>query len=272
MPLVDLFCGLALSGVIVAIARRRGSLSPSGAAAALAVGTTIYCGGGWRGFAALVIFFVTSTALARVGRERKAAAKREYSKGDRRDALQVLANGGVAALAALGSILWPGRLQWSALMLGALATANADTWATELGGLSRLEPISLVTLARVPRGTSGAVSPLGLVATVAGAAVIALPFASLQSMMMAVGAGTLGSLSDSLLGATVQTRFYCAACAKETESERHHCGAVTSRVGGLSRFGNDAVNLAATVVGGVVAAVAGTVVGRVSGALAALVL
>src|SRR5258708_3495548 len=78
--------------VIAALAWWRGALSLSGAAAALLVGTAVWAGGGAAWFAALMIFFVTSTALGRVGRAAKEATKREFSKGDRRDALQVLAN------------------------------------------------------------------------------------------------------------------------------------------------------------------------------------
>src|SRR5439155_21605655 len=154
--------GAIASAAIAGCAWWRGSLSRSGAAAATAVGTCIFAGGGAAWFAALVTFFVTSTLLGRVGRARKAAAKREFSKGDTRDAWQVLANGGAAAAAALGALLVPSPY-WSAAFLGALATANGDTWATELGVLSRGEPFVLrgFSLVRVPRGTSGAVSPRG---------------------------------------------------------------------------------------------------------------
>jgi uncharacterized protein (TIGR00297 family) len=242
--------GFLASALVAGLAWLRRSLSPSGAAAAIAVGTAVWAGGGARWFAVLMTFFVTSTALGRVGRAAKETTKREFSKGDRRDALQVLANGGVAAAAAalFAWRSWPG---FAALFVGALATANGDTWATELGVLSRREPISLTTFRRVPRGTSGAVSPLGLVATLSGAAAVALPLASLRWIGVAAVAGFLGSLADSLLGATLQTRFHCPSCDKLTEGERHHCGALTTRVGGY--VGNDAVNLFATCAGAAVA-------------------
>jgi uncharacterized protein (TIGR00297 family) len=246
--------GAAASGAIAALALWRGALAPSGAAAALAIGTAIFVGGGPRAFGALGAFFVTSTLLGRVGRARKAATKREFSKGDRRDAWQALANGGVAAGAALLSCVAPPSLHAALLaaIYGALATANGDTWATELGVLSRGEPFSLVRARRVPRGTSGAVSPLGLAATVGGAALVAL-FA-LPSFGAVVAAGTIGSLVDSLLGATVQAGFHCDACARDCEAAVHHCGTPARHVRGLRAFGNDAVNLAATLAGALVAA------------------
>ena len=249
--------GILLSSVIAGLAWRRHSLSLSGAVAATLVGATIFTGGGPVWFATLGAFFATSTLLGRVGAAHKEATKREFSKGDTRDAWQVLANGAVAAGAALAMALAPDP-RWLYAFAGALATANGDTWATELGVLSRREPFSLLTRRRVPRGTSGAVSPLGLAATVAGALVVAVvaSFAAaspLSLIVVTVAAGTAGALADSLAGATVQEAFYCPACARACESPTHHCGAAAERVGGIVGFGNDMVNFVATLFGATVA-------------------
>lgn len=250
--------GIAVSGAVAALARRGGALSGSGAWAAAGVGTVIFAGGGAVWFAALGAFFVSSTLLGRVGAAHKVGTKREFEKGDTRDAWQVVANGGVAAAAALGMALWPDP-RWLYAFAGALATANADTWATELGILSRGEPRSILTLAPVPRGTSGAVSLLGLGATVAGALLVGVVAAFAAAapahlVLAAAGAGTVGSLADSLAGATLQESFYCRGCARACEAPRHHCGAAAERVRGLRGFGNDAVNLVATLAGAAVAA------------------
>lgn len=250
--------GFVLATSIAALAYRRRALSSSGALAAAAVGAVIFVGGGPWWFGALGVFFVTSTLLGRVGAAFKERTKREFSKGDTRDAWQVLANGGVAAIAALLMLLAPDA-RWLYAFVGALATANGDTWATELGILSPGEPRSIVTLRRVPRGSSGAVSALGLAATVAGAFVVGLAAASasgrpLRVVFIAVVAGTVGSLVDSLAGATVQECFWCRGCARECESPRHHCGADAERRRGVIGFGNDLVNFTATLAGAVVAA------------------
>jgi uncharacterized protein (TIGR00297 family) len=251
--------GLLLSVAIAALAWRRGSLSASGAGAAVVVGTIIWiAGAAW--FAALAVFFATSTLLGRVRAARKAAIKREFEKGDTRDAWQVLANGGVAAACALGMAVRPDA-RWLYGFAAALACANGDTWATELGILSRAEPWSLVRFRRVPRGTSGAVSPLGLAATFAGASAVALVAACaagagerVQLGLVAVAAGTLGALTDSLLGATIQESFRCDACARACESPVHSCGRRCPRVRGVPGFGNDAVNFAATLAAALLAA------------------
>jgi uncharacterized protein (TIGR00297 family) len=247
-----LLIGLVLSLLIALIALRRRSLSRSGAYAAVLIGTVIFVGGGPTWFLALVTFFVSSTLLGRVGRERKAAVKREFEKGDVRDAFQALSNGGVAAVCALGMALSP-HAAWAAGFIGALATANADTWATELGVLSRAEPWSLLRLSRVPRGTSGAISPLGLAVTVFGGLAIGA-VAALPLMVLGAASGFLGALLDSLLGALFQAGYYCPECRRDSEGARHVCGALSMHARGLSWFDNDGVNLVATLGGALLAA------------------
>jgi uncharacterized protein (TIGR00297 family) len=249
--------GLACSATISGFAFKRGSLSASGSIAACALGTAIYAGGGAAWFGALLAFFATSTLLGRVGRSHKAALKQEYEKGDTRDALQVFCNGGIAGLCALGMLLVP-HPAWAAGFVGALATANGDTWATELGVLSRGEPYTLMGFRRVPRGTSGAVSALGVLATLGGGAVVGLAcaigagafsLAGDQLLLLGSATGVLGSLIDSLLGATLQRGYHCDRCERATESPTHSCGSRTRPVRGLPGFSNDVVNLLATACG-----------------------
>jgi hypothetical protein len=52
----------------------------------------------------------------------------------------------------------------------------------------------------------------------------------------------------------VQEQFYCRACARDCEAERHHCGAAAERRRGIVGFGNDMVNFTATLAGALVAA------------------
>ena len=251
---VRLAAGLLASGLIAGVALYRRSLSRSGGLAALMVGAAIFAFGGATWFAALLVFFVTSTALGRVGKAKKAETKRRFEKTDTRDAIQVLCNGGVAATCAVGHALWPSPL-WLTAFLSALATANADTWATELGVLSTREPLSLTSLRRVRPGTSGAVSGLGLAATFAGALVIAtfaFPLhaeAPLPVAAAAALAGSAGSLIDSLIGATLQASHHCPRCDETSEAHVHACGTRCRHFRGLRWLGNDLVNLAATSAG-----------------------
>ena len=253
--------GLLVAIGIAVAALRAGALSPSGAAAAVVVGSLTFGAGGWAPAILMVVFFLTSTIVTRLGRQRKAAAEAGYAKGGRRDAGQVWANGGAAALLSLGAGL-EGSGVWFAGIVGALAATTADTWATELGGLSREWPRRITTGERVAPGTSGGVSALGLASAAAGSLLIgglgawlgAGPVVGLAAAVAGWGA----SLLDSLLGATVQAVYYCPACAEETEqAPLHRCGGTTSRLRGWGWLNNDAVNFLASLLGAGLAMAAG---------------
>lgn len=246
--------GLLAAVTTALVARRAGSLSTSGAAAASAVGTAAVAAG-WRWGALLVLYFVLSSLLSHAWSDEKAGRTAGIvEKGGARDAAQVLANGGVFALCCVGmSAAGPGFASpLAAAAAGSLAAAAADTWATEIGTFAGGIPRAALTFRPVPPGTSGAVSAAGLAAMLAGAFAIALA-ARLLGLSLLVGAvtaaGCIGALTDTLLGGSVQERRWCDDCARATERRRHDCGAVTRQVGGLAAMDNDAVNLLATVAG-----------------------
>ena len=205
--------GIAASGAIGALDYRRGSLSRGGVAGAILTGTTIFAGGGVVPAALLVTFFVGSSGLSHWRKGRKAAAAVvEAEKGTRRDLAQTLANGGAAALLVLAGRAYPAS-PWFPALVGALATTNADTWATEIGLLSRRAPRLITTGRAVSPGTSGGVSPLGTGAAAAGAALIGAVAVLGQRLggaragwllPLGLSAGLGGAFADSLLGATVQ--------------------------------------------------------------------
>jgi uncharacterized protein (TIGR00297 family) len=234
-----------------------GSLSRSGAIAAAAVGAAAV-GAGWRWAALLIVYFVTTSALSRWGGEVKALVTSGLiAKTGSRDAVQVLANGGVFAVAAFAAAWTDSQVPWAAIAAGALAASAADSWATEVGVLSTRAPRSILSGRRVPAGTSGGISVAGTLAGMGGAAMVAICVVALGWGRTAASGAALGGLAgmfaDSLLGATIQTRRWCPACASETEQVVHRCGAATSHRRGVRWLDNDGVNLAATLVGAVVA-------------------
>lgn len=249
--------GCAIALAVALLARRSRSLSDSGAATAIVVGT-LAVAAGWSWGAILLAFFVSSSALSHWRAEvKEARAGAVVEKGGERDAMQVTANGGVFAA---GALLWLGGWSGGApLAFGALAGAASDTWATEVGTLARRPPRSIVTWRPVPPGTSGGVSVTGLAAALAAAATLALFARALGwSWPTALGAligGIAGSTTDSLLGALVQAQRWCDRCNLATERRVHGCGTETRHARGLAWLDNDAVNLASTVAGGVVGVV-----------------
>jgi len=242
--------GLLLAGGVAVAARRLGSLTTSGAWAAAALGTTATAAS-WGFATALIAWFVVSSALTRWGRELKRARSASVLPDERgRDATQVLANGAVFAACALGSTLVP-SFALGAMAYGALAAAAADTWATEIGLRFGATPRNIISWRPVEPGTSGGVTLPGFAGALGGALFVAglAGAANLVSVLALVSAGINGSIADSLLGATLQTRRRCTNCGAETERQTHSCGGATERVGGLGWMTNDTVNFLATVVG-----------------------
>src|SRR5215203_4192423 len=128
--------GFLLACIVSIVARRERALSSSGAAAAIAI-ATVCTMAGWTWSFMLLAFFFAGTFLSRAGNDAKRSATADFvGKSGARDAFQVIANGGPLAIMALASVLWP-HLAWELAGTGAIAASSADTWATEVGGLSR---------------------------------------------------------------------------------------------------------------------------------------
>jgi uncharacterized protein (TIGR00297 family) len=227
-------------------------LSSSGTIAAIVVGLACAVAG-FTWVIVLLAFYVSSTFLSRFHSD----AKRERTggtveKSGDRDMWQVAANGGVFAAMALASRLIPSPA-WYAAGAGAIAASAADTWATEIGVLGKQIPRSIASLRKVPIGTSGGVTLAGLVGSAAGALFIAGAVALLgwtaKTASAAIAGGIGGSLIDSLLGATIQSRRWCPTCSIGTERAVHTCGTTTVRSGGLHWLGNDMVNFFCSLAG-----------------------
>ena len=261
--LLNVLAGAGLASAIAWAAWRVGSLNREGALAALLLGTVVFGLGGAGWAVPLLGFFISSSLLSRLFGRQKAVFEEKFSKGGKRDAWQVFANGGVAGLFVLLH-LWQAEAAWPWVgFAGALAAANADTWATELGVLSRSSPRLISSGQRVEPGTSGGVTGLGMAAAAGGALLIALlAVICWQGRVLAAPAnwpgwlagialaGLAGSLVDSLLGATIQAIYHCPTCLKETERHPlHTCGTPTTLVRGWAWLDNDWVNTACTAVG-----------------------
>lgn len=258
---LDLGLGLILSGAVAGAAYWKKALSPSGLIAAIILGTLIYVLGQLLFWAILILFFISSSLLSKFKRQAKTRIEQDFAKTGRRDWLQVLANGSVGLGFATAWRL-TGNPLFAVGYIGAFATVNADTWATEIGILSSRPPVNILNLRPAEPGASGAVSPLGTCAALMGAAFIAI-LAGLgltatvpTSLIQVLAAGTVGGIGgclfDSLLGATVQAMYQCQVCGKLTERTVHH-QQETILVRGFRFFHNDLVNLASSLLGALAA-------------------
>ncbi|HEX3067955.1 MAG TPA: DUF92 domain-containing protein, partial [Thermoanaerobaculia bacterium] len=133
------------------------SVNVSGMVAGWILGCVVVIGGGPPMYVALLAFFVLGTLATKLGYARKARAGLAQEGGGRRGAAHAFANVGVAAICAIAC--WRG-LGLVPLFMGiaALATAAADTTASEIGQLFGRRAFLPLTLRRVEPGTEGAIS------------------------------------------------------------------------------------------------------------------
>lgn len=249
---------LALAATVALFALRMGWLSLSGAVAAGCVGWLTLGVGGWAATAVLMAFFLSGSLLTRWRAHEKRRMQQLTARGLQRDAFQVVANGGVATACLVGFAL-TGDQGWWLGFSGAYAAATSDTWSSEVGSLSRQPPRHLLSGRRLQPGESGGVSLLGTLAGLGGSASIALiswwalSLSDAQAIVVALS-GMVGNLTDSLLGATLQGRYHCMVCGQVAETPLH-CGQLARLVSGRRWVHNDLVNLCATAVGALLAAV-----------------
>lgn len=239
----------------------------SGFAAAFAIGIFIFAvpSDGWKWFVVVLIFHVVAAQFTKYKYVIKRRMGFAQEKGGARAWPNIVANGGFAALFALGEGLWPSGLLAMGF-LGAVATATADTLATEIGLLNPAQPRMITNLRRkVAAGTSGGISPLGELATLLGSVIIGLAawllgvakldvYSMGMILLIILLAGLVGCTIDSLIGATIQGMFKCAVCGRTTESKKH-CGKSTQRIRGSGIIDNNVVNFISTGVGALSAAI-----------------
>ena len=202
----------ALTLVFAVLGRTVRGVTSGGAVAGGAVCFALLWGAGFAGFAGLLTVFVLTWIATRIGYRRKLRLGTAEPRTGR-TALQVLANLGTsAACAILYSTLWP---DWRFLvaMAAALAEAAADTVSSELGQAVGGTPRLITTWEKVKPGMNGAVTLAGTVDGATAAVGVALVFAltrifSWRSFAVCAGAGVLGMVFDSFLGATLERRHW----------------------------------------------------------------
>ncbi len=192
---------------------KTGKLNTTGALVGGMVGFLVFAGAGYTGVAMLATFFILASAATSWKRSMKeAVGSAEKNKG-KRNAGQVLANGGVAALLGLLALILPQKtILFQLMMAASLASATADTLSSELGTVYGKRYYNILTLKKDTRGLDGVISWEGSMIGVIGSVLIAFVYAcgfgwSLYVFWI-IAAGTIGNIADSILGAALERRHY----------------------------------------------------------------
>jgi len=203
--------GFGLSLLIAFVAYYKKSLTLSGFIAATIVGTIIFMFGSYIIWSLLIFFFVSSSILSKLHPSEDEKNGRNY--------LQVLANS-IVTLVFITLYYIFQDMVYMIVSVVAIAASTSDTWASEIGALSRSKPFSILTFKKMEKGLSGAVSVIGIIASLMGAIAISLLFSTLyfinnsfeillffEYTIIIIIAGFLGSILDSYLGVLLQAKY-----------------------------------------------------------------
>ena len=139
--------------------------------------------------------------------------------------------------------------------VGSYAFGAADTFASEIGMLSKSQPRMITTWSVVPNGTNGGVTLLGFAASALGALLVGLSgsfsfsvenglFFDWTIALTGLVVGVFGTIIDSVLGATLQ--FSGAKVMTKGETKQivivNSPGKDVESVGGLDILSNTGVN------------------------------
>ena len=182
-------------GIIVYLT---GALDLLGSFFVTIIGIFIIITSGINWLAILLLFLFLGTLFTRFKSDYKKRIGLEHEK---RTVKNVVSNGIVPVVMAITGNY--------AGFVGAIATATADTLASEIGVLSK--PILITSHEQVKPGTNGGVSVLGTSAGLIGALIIGVVSFLINvspdlthSIIIAIIAGMVGCFADSLLGATLE--------------------------------------------------------------------
>ncbi len=206
--------GLAVNSVIIsllaALAYRSGALDRRGCLAAAFLGLLILELGGVYPFLALLVFVILGVMATKYHfREKVSLGIAQHNRGVRSWG-NVLGNGLGALIFILFEYAYRRDVFWAA-SFAAIATANGDTLASELGKIFGKKPRLITNLRPVKAGTNGGITLFGELFALIGSIVIApfaLPLSGNKGLMLlaiTVG-GFIGVNLDSLIGATLENR------------------------------------------------------------------
>jgi len=216
--------GALLNALLLAVAwgLPKKLLTPAGYLHAWGLGVLVWGCLGWAGYGVVMVYFLVGSGATRIGMVRKEAAGIAEARSGARGPENVWGSalvGAICALAAWALATWGTSavvLRWVPLLLlgyvSSFSTKLSDTMASEVGKAYGQRTFLITTFKPVPAGTEGAVSLEGTLAGVAGAAVIALAgwgvgLMPLAGVGMCLGAAFVATNAESLIGATLQTRW-----------------------------------------------------------------
>jgi len=203
-----------LNASLIALAHSLPLLTRAGWVHAGILGTLLWGSLGWRGWLAVVLYLALGSLVTRLGFRRKQEAGLAEGRGGRRGPENVWGSAATGAVLALLSTAPAAPV--GLLLLGFSASFSAklaDTCGSEIGKRWGRTTLLITNLRPVPRGTEGAISLEGSLASLVGSGAMALLMLGLgligswAAWWLVTLVGLAATLLESLIGATLQPRL-----------------------------------------------------------------
>jgi len=250
---MNFILSVLLGSIISLVSYHLRLLSLKGAIATFVLAVIIFTLGSWKWTIPILSFFILSSLLSKIRKKMNLGVGSVFQRGDERDHIQVIANGGFPGIIILINQIHTMELFYIAYV-SAIAAACSDTWATEIGTLFSTKTFNIINFNHVEQGISGGVSINGFIGAAMGATIItisAVPWLNISYILFSIilVSGFSASVFDSILGSAYQAKYNCIVCNKTVEN-KIHCGNNTVHTNGVKWLNNDGVNFAASLFGG----------------------
>jgi len=256
---VDMLLKLIILLGISLLSYRKKYLDFKGVLAAFFIGGLILFLGGWGFFFLLFIFLLVGSVLSKTAKSESFDFAAYFNGSSIRGWRNVLANGFWPTYAAIMYFLTPPYYRDYAIVffVGALTSMMSDTVSTEIGLHFGGEPRLIINpKERVPKGYSGGITVEGILGGLVSSLIFSLLSIYIFNLVASyfysifVISGFLGSVVDSILGATIQAKYKCIKCGSIIESSLH-CGYPAILIKGFESIDNHMVNFLSSLFGGV---------------------
>ncbi|MGY4385974.1 uncharacterized protein (TIGR00297 family) [Pedobacter sp. UYP24] len=196
----------ALLVVFIIASLKIKKLTPLASALAAIIGIVVFLAADLKGVFLLLLFFILSVVAT--SHKKRLKAKYESGIGDPngRTAGQVFANGGMSAIIATCTLIFPPQAPlFFTMMAASLASALGDTLSSELGTVYGSRFFNVLTFKKDLRGLDGVVSLEGTLIGFIGSLLVGLAFSGFNKIALLVAlAGLAGNIMDSFLGAWLE--------------------------------------------------------------------
>ena len=243
---IDVLIGLALGGALCVLCFFLRVLTLNASILLLFLINIVYMFGGVKVFASLILIYSIAIVVDKIlPKKRRKIIDGIIKDSGSRNLKQLSPN---CIPASIWIVFWgiTTKEVFLVCFFVAISEAIADSIASDIGVLSKKDPVDILTLRRTRPGVSGGITVLGTSASLllcVYASVVAFSLYTLPVSFLIIifVVSFFGVIIDSILGSKIQVKYRCTVCGVITEKQ-NHCGSETVYYSGVRSIDNIAVN------------------------------